>query len=85
MREGLAYPKWRRADSYPRLRSAIAIDETAASFSEFNSATSDRYIKNDSVWGDLAVLTDGATIAVDMNNGYDFGGASNAALALGGK
>lgn len=57
---------------------------TAASFSEFNSATSDRYIKNDSVWGDLAVLTDGATIAVDMNNGYDFGGASNAALALGG-
>lgn len=57
---------------------------TNASFSEFNSATSDRYIKNDSVWGDLAVLTDGATIAVDMNNGYDFGGASNTALALGG-
>lgn len=33
VREGLAYPKWRRnypADSYPRLRAAITIDETAA-------------------------------------------------------
>ncbi len=33
VREGLAYPKWKRgypADSYPRLKKAIAINETAA-------------------------------------------------------
>ena len=60
------------------------LEITAASFTEFNSATSDRYIKNDSVWGDLAVLTDGASIAVNFNNGYDFGGSSSSALALGG-
>lgn len=33
---------------------------------------------------DCAVLTDGATIAVDLAAGFNFGGASNAALALGG-
>lgn len=55
-----------------------------ASFSEYNSATSTRALGNESVWADLAVLTDDTTIAVDMNAGYDFGGASNAALALGG-
>lgn len=55
-----------------------------ATFGEYNSATASRALGNDSVWADLTVLTDGATIAVDFNNGYDFGGASNAALALGG-
>lgn len=55
-----------------------------ATFGEYNSATATRALGNESVWADLAVLTDGATIAVDMNAGYDFGGASNAALALGG-
>lgn len=32
---------------------------------------------------DLVTLTDGATIAVDFANGFNFGGASNAPLALG--
>ncbi len=36
------------------------------------------------VFGDYTALTDGANIAVDLATGYDFGGASNAALALGG-
>lgn len=36
------------------------------------------------VFGDCTVLTDGANIAVDLATGYDFSGASNAALALGG-
>jgi hypothetical protein len=54
-----------------------------ASFSEYNSATASRILTNASVWGDLAVLTDAATIAVDLNAGYDFGQASNAPLALG--
>ena len=55
-----------------------------ATFGEYNSATASRVLGNDSVWADLAVLTDGATIAVNMNAGYDFGGAANAALALAG-
>jgi len=38
------------------------------------------------VWGAaaLAALTDGASIAVDLAAGFNFGGASNAVLALGG-
>lgn len=38
------------------------------------------------VWASaqLATLTDGASIAVDFANGFNFGGASNAPLALGG-
>jgi hypothetical protein len=60
-----------------------AIPATAiATFSQYASATADKVLETDSVWGDLAVLTDGATIAVDFNTGYDFGQASNAALAL---
>lgn len=55
-----------------------------ATFSEYNSAAASKALGNDSVWAGLAVLTDGATIAVDMNAGYDFGGAANAALALAG-
>lgn len=55
-----------------------------ASFSEFNSATPARIYGTGSVWGDLAVLTDASTISVNLNNGYDFGGAGNAPLAIGG-
>lgn len=55
-----------------------------ATFGEYNSATATRALGSESVWADLAVLTDDTTIAVDFNNGYSFGGASNAALALGG-
>lgn len=66
------------------LQLGAAATRAVATFGEYNSATASRALGNDSVWGDLAVLTDGATIAVDMNAGYDFGGASNAALALGG-
>lgn len=55
-----------------------------ATFAEFNSATASKLLSTASVWSDLAVLTDAATIAVNINNGYDFGAASNAPLALGG-
>lgn len=37
-----------------------------------------------SVFGDCGVLTDAATIAVDLATDFDFSGASNAPLALGG-
>lgn len=53
-----------------------------ATFAEFNTATVSKLLANSSVWGDLAVLTDAATIAVDFNAGYDFGQAANAPLAL---
>ena len=66
------------------LQLGAAATRAVATFGEYNSATSTRALGNESVWADLAVLTDAATIAVDMNAGYDFGGASNAALALGG-
>jgi hypothetical protein len=55
-----------------------------ATFAEYNAATANRVLGNESVWSDLAVLTDAATIAVDINAGYDFGGASSALLALAG-
>ncbi len=61
-----------------------AASRAVATFAEYNAATADRVLDTASVWGALAVLTDGATIAVDFNTGYDFGGASSAALALGG-
>ena len=60
------------------------LELTIATLAEYSSATASRVLTPSSVWGDLAVLTDGATIAVDMDTGYDFGGASNAALALAG-
>lgn len=66
------------------LELGAAATRAVATFGEYNSATATRALGNESVWADLAVLTDAATIAVDMNAGYDFGGASNAALALGG-
>jgi hypothetical protein len=55
-----------------------------ATFGQYNSATASKTLQTGSVWADLAVLTDGGTIAVDFNDGYDFGGASNANLALDG-
>lgn len=67
-------------------RTALALGAAAtravATFGEYNSATSTRALGNESVWADLAVLTYAATIAVDFNNGFNFGGASNAPLAL---
>ncbi len=66
------------------LADSSKLAEDVATFSQYNSATADKLLSTASVWADLAVLTDGATIAVDFNNGYDFGGSSNAALALGG-
>lgn len=55
-----------------------------ATFTQYNSATADKVLEADSVWADNAVLTDGATIAVDFNNGFDFSGSSNGPLLLGG-
>ncbi len=55
-----------------------------ATFAEFNAATASKLLSTASVWADSPALTDGATIAVNFNNGFDFGGASNAVLLLGG-
>ena len=55
-----------------------------ATFTQYNSATADKVLETDSVWADSPALTDGATIAVNFNDGFDFGGASNAVLLLGG-
>lgn len=43
-----------------------------ASFGEFNSATASKTLGNESVWAALVALSDAATIAVDLNTGYDF-------------
>jgi hypothetical protein len=48
----------------------------------YHAATADKLTTMASLWSDNAVLTDATTIAVDMAAGMDFGGASNAALAL---
>ncbi len=55
-----------------------------ASFGQYASATASKTLQTDSVWDDLAILTDAATITVNLNAGYDFGQASNTPLALGG-
>lgn len=55
-----------------------------ATLAEFASAAADKVLATDSVYGDLVPLTDAATISVDLNNGYDFGGSGNAPLTLGG-
>lgn len=44
----------------------------------------DRALTPASVFGDCGVLTDAATIAVDLATDFDFSGAANAVLALGG-
>ncbi len=59
-------------------------DADVATFGEFNSATAGKVVGTSSAWANLAVLTDAATISVDFNAGYDFGGVSDAALALAG-
>lgn len=66
------------------LQLGAAATRAVATLGEYSSASNTKALGAESVWGDLVVLTDGANIAVDMNSGYDFGGASNAALALGG-
>lgn len=57
---------------------------TAAEYRAGSDTT--RALNSAEAWdaADLAVLTDGATIAVDFAAGFNFGGASNAPLALGG-
>jgi hypothetical protein len=66
---------------------------TADGVSEFSTAAefrtgtdTARSLVVSEVWSAAAIsaLTDGASIAVNLANGFDFGGASNAALALGG-
>lgn len=66
------------------LADSAVFPEDAATFAQFNAGTAAKVLSTDSVWDDLVVLTDGATIAVDFALGYDFGGASNAPLLLGG-
>lgn len=43
-----------------------------ATFIQFNSAAPGKTLQTASVWGATVALTDAATIAVNMNNGYDF-------------
>ena len=66
-------------------QAASALQPTAiATFAQYNSATAGKILASESVWANLGVLTDGAAIAVNFNDGYDFGGASNLPLTLGG-
>lgn len=58
-----------------------------ATAAEYRTGTDTvRSLVVDQVWAAaaLAVLTDGANIAVDLAAGFNFGGSSNAPLALGG-
>jgi hypothetical protein len=58
-----------------------------ATAAEFRTGTDTaRSLVVSEVWSAAAVsaLTDATSIAVNLANGFDFGGASNAALALGG-
>lgn len=64
--------------TYAKLASAAV-----ATFTEFNSATGSKLLSNGSVWSALVALTDGATIAVDMNLGFDFTVTINGNRTLG--
>lgn len=58
-----------------------------ATAAEYRAGTaSDRSLVVSETWASaqLAVLTDASTIAVDLSAGFNFGGAANAPLALGG-
>lgn len=57
-----------------------------ATAAEYRNNTAHRILTTDQVWAaaELAVLTDAANIAVALSAGINFGGASNAPLALAG-
>lgn len=58
-----------------------------ATAAEYRTGTdAGRALNTKEVWdgAQLAALTDGANIAVDLSTGFNFGGSSNAVLALGG-
>lgn len=65
---------------------AMLASAALATGAEFRSDTASKLLSAAAVWdaAELAVLTDGATIAVDMNAGFNFGGVSNAPLSLAG-
>lgn len=60
------------ADKLAGIAAGAQVNPTVASFGEFNSATASRSLAATSVWASPVSLTDAATIAVDLNNGYDF-------------
>lgn len=67
------------------LASAVAAKIATADLatgSNYQAATAGKVLSTTSVWSSLTVLTAGASITVDFNTGDDFGGASNAPLAL---
>lgn len=66
------------------LASGALPSTSIATLGEFASATAGKTLGTGSVWGSLVELTDAATITVDLNGGFDFGGASNGKLSLGG-
>lgn len=43
-----------------------------ATFGEFNTATASKMLSTASVWASPVSLTDGSTISINLNNGYDF-------------
>ena len=57
-----------------------------AAGTDFLAATASKLIDAQHVWdaGGVVALSDGATIAVDLSTGINFGGASGAKLSLGG-
>jgi hypothetical protein len=54
------------------LADSSKLAEDIATFAQFNSAAAGKLLANDSVWASLVSLTDGATIALDFDTGYDF-------------
>lgn len=64
--------------------SGVLAASNVATFNQFNQATAGKILTNDSVWSDLVELTDGSTISVSLNLGYDFGGSGGSPLSIAG-
>jgi hypothetical protein len=70
--------------SFTQLTYAMIASAAIAASSDYYAATASKLLTADGAWGNNGVLTDGANIALNLSNGIDFGGSSNANLALGG-
>lgn len=60
------------ADKLAGIAAGAQVNPTVASFGEYNSNTASRILAPSSVWNAAVSLTDAATIAVNLNTGYDF-------------
>lgn len=60
------------ASKLSSIEAGAQVNPTVASFGEFNSAAASRSLAATSVWASPVSLTDGSTISINLNNGYDF-------------